>query len=404
MFRKSITAVLVFFGILALISAQEPSQSGEHAEHPCFFLTTQEKLLEGTPEERGDSWLIRLPGQTGGILVSKLDVLFAGPTRESVFEYRKNQLPPKDVGAASALAEWGTRNQLTEPALALLRKMAVEADPETRTVLQRQIDRIEYVERLKKDAEERLAKTASTKTPAEKDPELLRLEEFGRQVPLSIQDTYARKIQPLLLRRCAVSDCHQNGTPSMAFTLSKPDRRTPLRRNNLRNLEQVLRRVDTASPAASPILNHPEIVDQLGQQVYPFGADANSLKDYRTFSNWISSLGSKLKPISFTEPAPAREVQPKEEEGNGETPNAETPDTEPAFEPATAPAGGRVVDLTAGDPSPAPRYRKRTASEAFSSVIGKKAGESIPDEFDPGPFNEKYHPDRSADSELNEDH
>ena len=376
-----------------------------------FFLTTQEKLYEGVPEDRGDSWLIKPPGQSGGFLISKLDVLFIGDTRESVFEFRKSRLPAGNYVAVSNLAEWGTRNQLAGQALRLLEETAAEADPETRIVLRRQIERIEYVERLKKEAIDRASTSENQETarPA-KDPEQARLEEFGRQVPLSLQDAYARKIQPLLLRRCAVADCHEAGVQGNSFTLAKPQRRTA-RQDNLANLEQILRRVDLAMPASSRILNHPEIIDPYGQQVYPFGSDANSLKDYKLFSEWVLSLGKKIKPIRFTEPMAvsaggAGSGTGEKTSGTG----SEGTDAEPGFtgtqpspfhtrySQASASTIGapRPLDLTepsSETPKPAePKYRRLPAPAEFPSLSVIEEPK-IRDEFDPEPFNSKYHPE-----------
>ena len=142
--------------ILTLSFVSSPilcAEEERNADEIRYFLTSQEKLYEGIPEDRGDSWLIKLPGQTGGLLVSKLDIIFIGDSRDDVFDFQKEKLPPGNFGAAAKLAEWGTRNQLSDRALDLLKEMIAEADPETRVVLQRQIDRIEYVENLKKNAQ-----------------------------------------------------------------------------------------------------------------------------------------------------------------------------------------------------------------------------------------------------------
>lgn len=395
-------SALAFLPAANLLFSEEPgTPSGDQ-----FFLTSQEKLYEGVPEDRGDSWLIKPPGQSGGLLISKLDILFIGDTRESVFEFRKSRLPAGNYAAVSKLAEWGTRNQLSEQALRLLEETAAEADPETQTVLRRQIERIGYVERLKKEAEDRLSETESGQNarPA-KDPEHARLEEFGRQVPLSVQDAYARKIQPLLLRRCAAAGCHDTETPENGFTLAKPQRRTA-RYENLANLEEVLRRVDLTVPASSRILNHPEIIDQYGQQVYPFGSDTNSLKDYKLFSEWVLSLGKKMtRPIRFTEPTAGMYAVPaesKKETLHGEAPGS--PEAQPAgFEsryartPQPAPVGApRPLDLTEppgeAAPSAAPKYRRLPAPAEFPSLSVIEEP-TIRDEFDPEPFNSKYHPE-----------
>lgn len=395
MLGKSVKTFIRRFVVLLLLAGGIflPAQESE-SDGLRYFLTSQQKLIEGVPEDRGDSWLVKMPDRSGGFLISKLEILFVGPTRESAFEFQKGRLAPGDFLGASRLAEWGTRNQLSEQALALLKEKVAEADSETRVALRRQIDRIEYVEQLKKDARRRQAnpQPPSTVRPA-KDPETLRLEEFGHQVPLSVQESYVRKIQPVLLRRCALADCHGGKSTGTTFSLAKPERHA-LRRGNLANLEQILRRVDLTSPASSAILNHPEIVDMNNLQVYPFGEDGNSLKDYRLFSDWVLSLVKKVKPIRFTEPL---SVSPE--------PTAET-SAEPNIRRVGGVAPSSPLDLTESSegtaevaPGHSPKYRKLPPPSVVPDFSGP-ATPRIRDKFDPEPFNAKYHPDTDPLSEA----
>ena len=373
--------------ILTLSFVSSPilcAEEERNADEIRYFLTSQEKLYEGIPEDRGDSWLIKLPGQTGGLLVSKLDIIFIGDSRDDVFDFQKEKLPPGNFGAAAKLAEWGTRNQLSDRALDLLKEMIAEADPETRVVLQRQIDRIEYVENLKKNAQDRLSVPSfSHPAPKTKTPEMKRLEEFSRHVPISVQDSYARKIQPLLLNRCALSDCHQAGTPDRNLLFVKPEKRT-VRQGNLLNLEQILRRVDLAEPAKSPILNHPEITDQYGQQVYPFGNDANTLKDFKLFTEWIASLEKKVKPFphdfEFDRPVLPRNLP-------------ELHQTPTTFSSVYAPRPIDLTDSSDEDDVPSPSGYQIIAPSSSASIISNLDEMKFRDEFDPEPFNRKYHPD-----------
>ena len=387
----------VFFAVCFIagksVNAQTPSPLPvSEPEETSFFLTAQDKMLEGIPEERGDSWLLRLPGQTGGLLLSKLDVIFIGQTRESVFQFKREHIKRGNIEEIAKLADWGARNRLADSAVQLLKETAEAADPEVSKVLQRKIDRIEYVERLKKDADLRTSPHSGIpKTESEKDPEMKRLESFARQVPLAVQDTYVRKIQPVLLRRCAISDCHLSGTPNVELTFVKPENRSSLHRGNLANLEQILRRVEFTAPTSSPILNHPEIADLSGVQVFPFGSDAGSLKDFTLFSDWVVSLGGKIKEIQFSTPisSAASDLHQEQKES--------VYDISTADQPRTTPHSG-LIDLTeeSSPPSfPLPKYRKVTAQSAFPSADEMNFIKKFPDEFDPAPFNEKYHPEHS---------
>ena len=387
-FLPRLLVTLCFFSAFVFCAEEEERAGGVR-----YFLTVQEKLYEGIPEDRGDSWLIKLPGQTGGLLVSKLDIAFIGESRNEVFDFRKEKLPPGNFAMAAKLAEWGTQNQLTDRSLDLLKEKIAEADPETHVVLQRQIDRIEYIENLKKNAQNRLNDPSSLHVQHRvKSPEMQRLEEFSRHVPISVQDSYARKIQPLLLSRCALADCHQAGTPNRTLSFVKPDKRTA-RQVNLLNLEQVLCRVDLTVTDQSRILNHPEIIDQYGQQVYPFGNDANTLKDYKIFTEWIASLKKKVKPFPFGM-EPEQSVSPKK-----------LSELCPSSTVSPSVYASHPIDLT--DSSSDASDNIDTSLSQHPKKLPNPPIVPIPnldetvirDEFDPEPFNRKYHPDTDPGNE-----
>ena len=72
-------ALSLFFLILCPISILVVrAEEKDNAEEVRYILTSQEKLYEGIPENRGDSWLIKLPGQTGGLMVYCLSQCSSG--------------------------------------------------------------------------------------------------------------------------------------------------------------------------------------------------------------------------------------------------------------------------------------------------------------------------------------
>ena len=187
----------------------------------------------------------------------------------------------------------------------------------------------------------------------------------------------------MLLNRCALSDCHQAGTPGRNLLFVKPEKRT-VRQGNLLNLEQILLRVDLAEPAKSPILNHPEITDQYGQQVYPFGNDANTLKDFKLFTEWITSLKKKVKPFPHDFEF-ARPVLPRNLPELHQTPTA--------FSSVYAPCPIDLTDSSDENDVPSPSGYQKIAPSSSASIISNLDEMKISDEFDPEPFNRKYHPD-----------
>lgn len=425
-----------------------------------FLLTSKEKLLEGIPEDRGDSYLLTLPENKGGLQISKLDVAFIGTSRGSVFDFQRNRIQKGNPVETVKLAEWCAHNRLAAEGIAFLKEsLASTTATETKEILQRQIDQMEYVERLKADANRRLAAAADEKKEekAETDSEVRRLEAFGRQVPLSVQEKFSRRIQPILLRRCAVADCHQEGTPGTNFILVKNDRRGGIRKGNWRNMEMIFDHVDFNQSIASPILNHPAIEDAAGNRVYPFGDDQNSLKDYQLFHEWIGSAAAKMKDyrpdpnrptvniaglivenagpsdrqtVDLTGTADGTDLTETSGPSAGDSAETAIPfglnDEEMAeldqimktqsgdSASESAKPSERPPSVDSPDPSspmsrtkdgtrpkmtaPAAKYRRVRPTDALSAIQSKgdrspQSQDDVRDEFDPSVFNRQYHPE-----------
>lgn len=356
-----------------------------------FVLTRLGIVQEGIPEDRGETIFLRLPNSTGGLTISKLDILFIGRTRSELFEFQRRQLPVGDIGSLLKLADWSLRNQLAPEAIALLKLTAEKtADPQGRAALLERLAKMEYVERIKSQALRRMNELAdSADAPSDSpaktlDPEQVRLLAFAKEVPFTVEDRFIRKIEPILLRRCATADCHLDGSCETVFPLVEPSAAKSLRFGHLRNLETVLGAVSFRRPETSPILNHPAVADENGERIWPFGEDNASLKDYEQFVVWVTSLGTKMK--NYT-PDPARQIQTRFEVG----PAQESADHREESAPDAVLAANIPLAQTEQYQKPNPNDDAQALQRA-----GYLPTETLRDEFDPTPFNRKYHPKRPS--------
>ena len=406
--------------------SESTSESQADAEEESRFVLTRLGLVqEGIPVDRGETLFLRMKGSKGGFTISKLDVVFIGKTREEVFDFQRKKLVPGDLAGILTLAEWSARNQLAPEGIALLKATrTLTEDPAVQEELTKKIEQMEYVERLKNEA---LAKMNATKergpSPAEtsEDPEKAHREAFAQKVPTSVQDRYTRKIQPILLKRCGMDGCHQAESDSV-FTLSDPLGGGSRRQANLRNLETVFQWIDPADPTQSPILNHPPIADAANTRVYPFGEDANSLKDYETFVGWLGSLAGKIDGVPITprpQSAPNRMKDAASDGDTGESGNgsgaayygpgsqygmteaewnefnraADSNPDGPTNEGEDAGTAGLSANIATAGIEKSDALRRSDPNNADETL--RRAG-FIPknppkDEFDPAPFNRKYH-------------
>ena len=416
-------------------SGEKPEKSEEKNR---FILTRLGAVHEGMPVDRGETIFLQMKEGKGGFTISKLDVLFIGKTRKELFDFQRQKLVPGDLAGGLKLAEWSEHNQLTPEGIALLRAMITLTDDEqVREVLNGKIGQMEYVDRLKNEAIAKMEAAKKRQPGADegtKDPEELRLEAFGKKIPSVILDRYQRKIQPILLKRCGIDGCHQETSDSV-FTLVEPFGGGSRRHRNLRNLESVFDWIDPFNPAQSPIMNHPPIADAFGVRVYPFGEDGTSLKDYEAFTGWLTSMAGKIdgyqpdpnrpntrktkkEPVMsaalpivnpdrvFSEksPAPSESAAepyygPGSQYGMSE---AEWNEFNRAAENAgsagqiSGQSAGLSANIAASGTEASAKFHHADPND--NSAALRRAGylpKNPPkDEFDPEPFNRKYHPEK----------
>ncbi|MDO5579960.1 MAG: hypothetical protein Q4G69_02395 [Planctomycetia bacterium] len=263
-----------------------------------YVLTRQGIIQEGIVQDRDQSVYIQFGKGKGGFTISKLDILFIGKTKEELLEYRRARIRPSDTAEILKLADWGIRNQLLLPALQML-KFSRESteDLSSREILDKKIQQMEMIEKIRVDSLKKQKNPVRDPKIAEKEKERIDWEKWSKTIPLSVQEQFLRKVQPVLLRRCGSSGCHSEAD-EQNFIIRQTGNGSPARQNSLKNLAAVLEKTDLNQPSASSILSHSKIVNQKGIRVYPFGSDSNSLKDYEAFVKWISELEGKMKKAS----------------------------------------------------------------------------------------------------------
>lgn len=264
----------------------------------CFVLTRLGAIHEGELQDRGNAYLLEFPGG-GSTTISKLDAVYIGSSRESIYRYKLSQTAGEDVNELLKLADWASRRQLSVSAIATLKeRLENSTDPGERAALQRKIGELERAEAFRENvarSNERRATNASPNVSSRVvnvktlSPEDAELEDWAKGVPLPTLERFSRKAQPVLQKRCATSECHEVGSSSR-FLLRPKTAGTAARFALIYNLRATIEHVDFDDIEKSPILVHPTVVDAAGERVYPFGSDRSSLKDCEAFVKWLKSL------------------------------------------------------------------------------------------------------------------
>lgn len=368
-----------------------------------FVLTRQGVIQEGNIVDGEQSIYLQFPGGKGGITISRIDLLFIAKSREEIFDYRLSQIHPNDYGELLRLADWAVRNQLIQQAITMLGTSAAQVtDLNARETMLQKREQLLFVEKIRDEA------LRKKEEPLDEQALLLQqqhnliageLESWGKGVPLSVQEKFIRKVQPILLKRCGTKECHGNEGESGAFVIDRGTGYTR-RSSTLVNLKTIMEWVNFANPSNSPILTHPPMVDHQGNARYPFGNDSSSYKDYEAFTTWVYSLsslaGSETAKKSNFSQSTFRENLPVSTHNNTNNNNEEN------FRPRQL------------SPSPVPMSETLAGSQA-DGIIGPVTGNINPgrfagtppipvpkDVYDPVLFNSRYHPERWASSLQND--
>jgi hypothetical protein len=229
------------------------SPASEAAQAPKTVVLKDGGVLVGSIGRDGDRYLIARAG--GEIQVASVNILLVCDSLEEAYELRREKIERPDAASHLLLADWCLRYNLVSQAAHEL-KDARELDPLHPRValLERRLAATNKPRpqsaRPANSTAARAAKVTSTSVPSEA---AARIDEL----PDGAVARFTRKVQPILVKNCTTSGCHQPGG-SQSFQLD----RSLLhgmgnRRTTLQNLSATLALIDRAQPHLSPLLTVP---------------------------------------------------------------------------------------------------------------------------------------------------
>jgi hypothetical protein len=311
------------------VAARPPSQPAPTTGK--FLILDDDQLIEGDIRLEGDHYcIVRGPGET---TVPSKRVIDLVATRQQAFEVVRARSNPRDWDERIRLIHWCMQNGLRSEALgeALALKKYRPDDPSLRAL-------IVGLENLKEASSKPVAPSQPPVPGPVKQPDKvieIEPEEYNREA----FPTFVVRVQPILMNTCA--SCHATGQPG-AFTLVRTSGGSN-RKSALFNLASVLKQINRADLASSPLLV--KAVTAHGQAVNPPLRDRQALA-YQTLESWVeSAVGTEgapmpppMLPAVAVAPKPAVEEkvkpEPKKEQ---ETPLifGETSTSKPKPEPQT---------------------------------------------------------------------
>jgi hypothetical protein len=232
--------------VLLFVAPIWASEAAGQPAHGVLVLRNGE-VLAGTTSKVGDRYVV---AKNDG---SELRI----PTREvemhcldldEAYLRRRQTVSPRDASAHLQLADWCLRCGLHARAADELLAATAVAPRDPR------IGGLERRLRLAADPVPARETVSATLPPA---PPLDDLERVLSALPSDAVESFASRVQPLLLNRCGANACH-GGRSSTTFQLISPGwGKTLTLRYTQRNLLAAYRQVDFANPDASPLLTVP---------------------------------------------------------------------------------------------------------------------------------------------------
>lgn len=419
-----------------------PAFSETPTDRVQFALTRSGVVWEGKISDKGESYSIELPGG-GSVTASKLDVLFIGDAREDVFAYKLKETRMEDVNEVLKLADWANRRQLGGEALKVLKsRLEQSVDDAERRALQKKIDELTAAEAFRASAARVVAEREKRRREEGADPDAKEREErvessederneaWGRSLPPATLERFARKAAPALQKRCAVSGCHSPETPGARYVAREKKYGAAQRLALLYTLRDTIAYVDFERPEASPILNHPTIVNAKGERVYPFGSDRYSAKDCANFVEWLESTkgdaalaaaakeererranpaarpsaASRYDVVAASSPTPvpaaSADSDRNDEQNFAGLFDAPRADAAPADPNASVIRQGFAAESAKFMPNP---FDDVNSTESALRRVGMIPSKSYRDEYDPAIFNDRFHESSPRDASSSAD-
>ncbi|MDR1962837.1 MAG: hypothetical protein LBQ50_03560 [Planctomycetaceae bacterium] len=359
-----------------------------------FYLLRTGFLTEGTATNNGKQYILKT--NFGTMYVPVANVEFVGETREDVYRYKKGFVNDGNCNELMKFAEWCFSNKLPQQGIAEYQQ-ALKTAPNAvlADVIQKRLEMLQ-------DSESASEISATSSNISEKSEDA-GAGRWMNGIPKPIVDSFTKKVQPVLVSRCAATDCHGSASEN-PFKLGIPSH--TLGNTTYRNLRSVIQWIDLDYPTESPLLS--PLVTYHGGTKAAFSVES---AQYNNIVQWVRLTAKEL-------PNEYRSQLADQKNGSQSAPNqsassskkivlppalrnaiiADSPIEEPDKNvqkeiPATFLTSANSVSVSPQPNRMPPPNDSPTRLDIPDSVLP----DSIKDPFDPKIFNARYHgaPNRS---------
>lgn len=346
----------------------EPASSG-------IVLLRNGHVLEGKAQAAGDVYTVELA--SGGILrVPAVQVDSVCRDLAEAYQLKASRVPNPTAMQRIDLAEWCLRHDLhSQAAQQILVAQREEPDHPRTIAVERKL----------------LARLAELRALAERPIIPAAIDEADEATMTAISpkamETFSSSVQPMLLNRCGVANCHGPASTNGFQLTRSPWGNSQPRRFTQKNLQSVLKFVDRDNLASSKILKAP--LQPHGTAKQPLFGDRDSAS-LRLLAGWLEQLHAPpeaTRPAKIEKPsdlslratgAPSMWMPIPGEEGASAVP---LPTLRAPVDAESNPANPSVSPSAGGDQKvPAIKPAGKTPPQNL-----------LRDPFDPAAFNQLHH-------------
>lgn len=265
---------------LPLCMGADSSESASN--EPSLIVMDNGMVMKGIISATGQTYTISKPG--GKIVIPMDKVRFRCDTLEEAYTRLRDTLTDQKTAASHIeLAKWCLKYQLfAEARTELTQALELEPDREEARQIIRRLDELMGTGRDSTPQRPPARKRFSLDESERADIETL----GGLSRNSALQ--FTRRIQPILLNNCANANCHGRITDNeFKLAIISPGQGTQ-RHLVERNLEMVLRYVDTDDPNASPLLTVPR--GKHGARGKPLFQGPKGAEQAEALQQWVEGL------------------------------------------------------------------------------------------------------------------
>ncbi|MDR1141278.1 MAG: hypothetical protein LBL62_06275 [Planctomycetaceae bacterium] len=273
---------------------KESNESGTaltNSEKGQFYLLRTGFLTEGTATNDGKQYLLKTNFGTMSIPVANVE--FVGATREDVYHYKKGYVHDRDCNELIKLAEWCFNNKLTQQGIAEYQRALLAApNPVLADVIRKRLETLQ--DPTSEPTGLSGVRTEFSQSSYSEEPDNTGISRLMNGIPKPIVNSFAKKVQPVLVSRCAATDCHGSSSENQ-FKLSIPSHTHG--NTTYRNLRSVLQWIDLDYPTESQLLS--VLVAYHGGTKAAFSVES---AQYNNIVQWVR-LAAKELPNEYRSPS-----------------------------------------------------------------------------------------------------